>query len=224
MTIVPRWEWRTFGESFAGAEQRLAALSPESVRESDELYLLSTAADDSVKVRDELLDVKQLEQVSDDGLEQWRPVLKAPFPLSAATVDSVLAALHASPPPQGRSAYTLDELVEEVVRPSRQLAAVAVHKRRAHYTVSGCMAELTDVLFDPNFARNHYIFASAWEGTPFTASYRRAQARGWSTSEIACGHDVMLDDPEALTAELLGAAGAAGPVESVIRIEPPLPH
>jgi len=145
MTIVPRWEWRTFGESFAGAEQRLAALSPESVRESDELYLLSTAADDSVKVRDELLDVKQLEQVSDDGLEQWRPVLKAPFPLSAATVDSVLAALHASPPPQGRSAYTLDELVEEVVRPSRQLAAVPVHKRRAHYTVSGCMAELTDV-------------------------------------------------------------------------------
>ena len=145
MTIVPRWEWRTFGESFAGAEERFAALSPESVRESDELYLLSTAADDSVKVRDELLDVKQLEQVSDDGLEQWRPVLKAPFPLSAATVDSVLAALHSSPPPRGRSAYTLDELVEEVVRPSPQLAAVPVHKRRAHYTVAGCMAELTDV-------------------------------------------------------------------------------
>jgi exopolyphosphatase/guanosine-5'-triphosphate,3'-diphosphate pyrophosphatase len=145
MTIVPRWEWRTFGESFAGAEERFAALSPESVRESDELYLLSREADDSVKVRDELLDVKQLEQVNDDGLEQWRPVLKAPFPLSAATVDSVLAALHASPQPRGRSAYTLDELVEEVVRPSRQLAAVPVHKRRAHYTVSGCMAELTDV-------------------------------------------------------------------------------
>jgi exopolyphosphatase / guanosine-5'-triphosphate,3'-diphosphate pyrophosphatase len=145
MTVVPRWEWRTFGERFPRAEERLAALSPESVRESDELYLLSKAADDSVKVRDELLDVKKLEQVNDDGLEQWRPVLKAPFPLSAATVDSVLAALHASPQPRGRSAYTLDELVEEVVRPSRQLAAVPVHKRRAHYTVSGCMAELTDV-------------------------------------------------------------------------------
>jgi len=145
MTVVPRWEWRTFGERFPRAEERLAALSAESVRESDELYLLSKAADDSVKVRDELLDVKKLEQVNDDGLEQWRPVLKAPFPLSAATVDSVLAALHASPQPRGRSAYTLDELVEEVVRPSRQLAAVPVHKRRAHYTVSGCMAELTDV-------------------------------------------------------------------------------
>jgi pimeloyl-ACP methyl ester carboxylesterase len=70
-------------------------------------------------------------------------------------------------------------------------------------------------------ARNHYIFASGWEGTPFPGSYRRAQARGWSTSEIACGHDVMLDDPEALTAELLGVAGAE---ENLIRIEPTLLH
>jgi exopolyphosphatase/guanosine-5'-triphosphate,3'-diphosphate pyrophosphatase len=153
MTIVPRWEWRTFGERFPTAEERFAALSPESVRESDELYLLSTAADDPVKVRDELLDVKHLEQVNDDGLEQWRPVLKAPFPLPAAAVDSTLTALHASAPRRGRSAYMLEELIEEVVRPSEQLVAVPVHKRRAHYTVSGCMAELTDVLTDNGSTR-----------------------------------------------------------------------
>jgi pimeloyl-ACP methyl ester carboxylesterase len=71
-------------------------------------------------------------------------------------------------------------------------------------------------------ARNHFIFASGWEGTPFTASYRRAKALGWTTSEIACGHDVMLDDPEALVSELLGVAGAGGAAESLIRIEAPL--
>jgi pimeloyl-ACP methyl ester carboxylesterase len=71
-------------------------------------------------------------------------------------------------------------------------------------------------------ARNHFIFASGWEGTPFTASYLRAQARGWTTSEIACGHDVMLDDPEALVSELLGAAEGPGAQESLIRIEAPL--
>ncbi|MBT2186556.1 hypothetical protein [Sphingobium nicotianae] len=49
-----------------------------------------------------------------------------------------------------------------------------------------------------------------WGDTPFTRSYDRAKARGWTTSEIACGHDVMLDHPEALTAELLGVASAAG--------------
>jgi len=58
-------------------------------------------------------------------------------------------------------------------------------------------------------SRIHFIFASDWEGTPFTLSYDRAKARGWTTSEIACGHDVMLDCPEALTSELIGLASAA---------------
>lgn len=70
--------------------------------------------------------------------------------------------------------------------------------------------------------RNHYIFASGWEGTPFAASYGRAQTRGWTTAEIACGHDVMLDEPEALVAELLAVANGAGAAESVIEIEPTL--
>ena len=71
-------------------------------------------------------------------------------------------------------------------------------------------------------ARNHYIFASGWEGTPFAASYGRAKARGWTTAEISCGHDVMLDEPEALVSELLGLADASASAESLIRIEPPL--
>jgi hypothetical protein len=52
----------------------------------------------------------------------------------------------------------------------------------------------------------HYIYATDWEATPFTGFYERAKARGWSTSEIACGHDVMLDRPEELTVALLQAA------------------
>ncbi len=71
-------------------------------------------------------------------------------------------------------------------------------------------------------ARNHFIFASGWEGTPFTGSYRRAKARGWTTSEIASGHDVMLDEPEALGAELIAVAEGAGAAEGLIRIETPL--
>jgi pimeloyl-ACP methyl ester carboxylesterase len=54
----------------------------------------------------------------------------------------------------------------------------------------------------------HYIYASGWEGTPFTQFYEKAKARGWPTREIACGHDVMLDRPEALTAALLEIAAA----------------
>ena len=52
----------------------------------------------------------------------------------------------------------------------------------------------------------HYIYAADWQGTPFTGFYEAAKARGWSTREIACGHDVMLDRPEELAAALVQAA------------------
>jgi len=74
----PRWEWRSFGRCFGEAEARLAKLTPGGVQESDEIYLLSGAGD-NVKVRDALMDIKVLREVNSDGLEQWTPVMKAPF-------------------------------------------------------------------------------------------------------------------------------------------------
>jgi exopolyphosphatase / guanosine-5'-triphosphate,3'-diphosphate pyrophosphatase len=151
--IVPRWEWRTFGESFGAAEDLLGQSEPERVQESDEVYLLSQESDASVKVRDGLMDVKRLEAVDGNGLEQWRPVLKGELPLAAADLRTVLAALGVSAPELTREAYTLEQLVDEVVGPSPALAAVAVHKRRVHYKVSGCMAELSDVAVGARSAR-----------------------------------------------------------------------
>ena len=54
----------------------------------------------------------------------------------------------------------------------------------------------------------HYIYASGWEGSPFTRFYDEAKSRGWSRRKIACGHDVMLDRPDELTAALLEIAEA----------------
>jgi exopolyphosphatase / guanosine-5'-triphosphate,3'-diphosphate pyrophosphatase len=143
--IVPRWEWRTFGETFGDAEERLGALAPTRVDDSDEVYIVSTRGEGSIKVRGGELDVKRLEQVNDDGLEQWRPVAKAEFPIAAAEITSLLSALDVAVPSLGRDAYELDELVEEVVSPNGDLLAVPVHKHRVHYVVEGCKAELTEM-------------------------------------------------------------------------------
>jgi exopolyphosphatase/guanosine-5'-triphosphate,3'-diphosphate pyrophosphatase len=152
--IVPRWEWRTFGDAFGAAEDRFAALAPERVQESDETYLLSVGGGDTVKVRDELMDIKHLEHVNDDGLEQWLPVMKASFPLAADDVRAVLAALRVTDPPQlERDAYTLEQLNEEVIGASPELLAVDVHKRRVRYTIGGCMTELTEVRTDRGSTR-----------------------------------------------------------------------
>jgi hypothetical protein len=54
-----------------------------------------------------------------------------------------------------------------------------------------------------------FIRASGWEGSPFGPFYEQAKQVGWKTVEIACGHDVMLDRPAALTEALLAAAAPA---------------
>jgi exopolyphosphatase/guanosine-5'-triphosphate,3'-diphosphate pyrophosphatase len=151
-TIVPRWEWRTFAASFGDADRRLRELSPGPVNESDELYFLSPHGDANVKIRDGLVDIKTLEKVDAHGLEQWRPVLKAAFPLPAATVAEVCAALGVAPLPV-RDAYALEPMRDELTRPSRGVRAVPIHKKRQRYSVGGCMAERTELSADGRATR-----------------------------------------------------------------------
>jgi exopolyphosphatase/guanosine-5'-triphosphate,3'-diphosphate pyrophosphatase len=136
-----RWEWRTFGDRFGGAEQRLGSMEPERLTQSDETYLLSAQSVDAVKAREGLMDVKHLEQVDDDGLELWRPVMKSPLPISAADAGAVLAALGVQAPLAG-DAYDLVGLVDVA---DGAVRLVSLHKTRRHYMIGGCMAELTDL-------------------------------------------------------------------------------
>jgi exopolyphosphatase / guanosine-5'-triphosphate,3'-diphosphate pyrophosphatase len=157
--IVPRWEWRVFGAGLGAAEDAVAGLAPGPVEDSQELYLLSAAAADAnVKVRHDLLDIKLLREVNADGLERWEPVLKGGFPLPAAQVPQVLDALGVAPPPRlAREAYTLGQLLAELVEPSGQVRVVGVHKRRLRYRLGGCMAELADLEVDGQPARTMAI-------------------------------------------------------------------
>ena len=91
--VAAHWEWLTFGGQFGEAEGQVRRSSPERIQESDELYLLSLKSDASVKIREGLVDVKLLERVNVDGLEQWKPAIKEAFPLSAAHVLAVIKAL-----------------------------------------------------------------------------------------------------------------------------------
>jgi pimeloyl-ACP methyl ester carboxylesterase len=60
-----------------------------------------------------------------------------------------------------------------------------------------------------------YILAEGFrEGSPFRQFYDRAQASGWKTVTVPCGHDVMLDMPEELTRILAEAAPRAAAASS----------
>src|SRR4051794_8044453 len=102
-----RWEGRTFGDDLGAAGGRLGSMAPEKVHESGETYPLGPASLDAVKARADLMDVKPLEAVDDDGLELWEPVMKAPLPVSAADAAIVLAALGVPVPALGAGHYDL---------------------------------------------------------------------------------------------------------------------
>ena len=161
--IVPRWEWRTFGERFGDAEQRLASLAAGPAQASDELYLLVHGSEASVKVRDGLLDVKHLEHIDKHGLEQWRPVMKVPFPLSESEAVTAIEALGAAAASLQRKEYTLDELVAEVMRRHADLLAIRVYKQRARFTFQGCMAELSELRTEHGASRTVAVESEAPE-------------------------------------------------------------
>ena len=144
--IIPRWEWRTFGSDFGDAEAAMSALPVAQVVESDEVYLISEVAEaDVVKVRDGLMDVKHLQEVSDDGLEQWTVLMKATFPLSPAELAAVADALRVAIDPPARDDYPLEVVLDEIVGPHPGLRAVEVHKRRVRYRVGEVLGELSEV-------------------------------------------------------------------------------
>jgi exopolyphosphatase / guanosine-5'-triphosphate,3'-diphosphate pyrophosphatase len=146
-TIVPRWEWRTFGRRFGDAEAAFAALDQEAIQESDELYFVSRSGA-NVKVRGDLLDIKVLEDVDANGLEQWMPVMKVAFPLSRADTAATVDAMGIVGVDLDRDSYSLEQFVEELVEPHPAVRVAPVHKRRVRYTVGGCTAEVSDVVVD----------------------------------------------------------------------------
>jgi exopolyphosphatase/guanosine-5'-triphosphate,3'-diphosphate pyrophosphatase len=150
--IIARWEWRTFGQEFGVAETRFAALEAGHVQKSEEIYLLSTGSDANVKVRNDLLDIKILEHVDQNGLEQWRPVLKEPFPLGDLAIAQFRGVLGL---PRGAlypDRLSLDQLLADLAG-SASVHVVSVRKTRTRYDVHGCVGEMTEVIADGKSVR-----------------------------------------------------------------------
>jgi hypothetical protein len=53
-------------------------------------------------------------------------------------------------------------------------------------------------------ANKIYIRATGYPSDPFDLAMASARAKGWRVHELACGHDVMLDQPERLAEILQG--------------------
>jgi exopolyphosphatase/guanosine-5'-triphosphate,3'-diphosphate pyrophosphatase len=147
-----RWEWRVFGTRLEKAASWLAERQSTGVQESDEVYFLS-ASPGVAKLRNNLMDIKLLREIDAHGLERWEPVMKAEFPLSDADVTATFQQLQLARSKAARSAWSVEDFVSDFAGANGPLRAVAVHKRRVRYSISGCTMELTDVVADGKPAR-----------------------------------------------------------------------
>ncbi|MGN0158823.1 MAG: hypothetical protein ACI39W_06765 [Brotaphodocola sp.] len=146
--IIPRWEWRTFGESFGEAEDKIKAYPLGNFKKSSEKYILSCNSNENTKIRDDLMDIKSLQQINGDKLEQWYPVMKAEFPLSKDKIVELCKDFFKIPVPElTKDAYTYEEYLE-LCEKQPDLCIVDVYKERSIYTINMAVVEIAEVKFN----------------------------------------------------------------------------
>jgi len=149
----PRFEFRTFGQSFdesAFLMGRLSVPVPKKVweRESDEIYIVSKTNDiNNTKIRDGKMDIKTYVQTV-DGLEQWNPLMKGEFPISKEVLENdVFPAFQVEMPALEQDTYTMEEFLA-MIDAHADLQGVRVHKQRFGYMVNDTICEVGNVLIN----------------------------------------------------------------------------
>lgn len=147
--IKPRYEFRIWADALAPLREKLNAMAQPSQKSSDETYFISAETERcNAKVRDKLMDIKVL-VAEDRGLEQWKPILKAEFPLPASVIaEQVFHSLQLSPPPLSKPQYSYEDFVEQAMRSNPKIRVAAVSKTRYQFNIGVCAAEYSNILIN----------------------------------------------------------------------------
>jgi hypothetical protein len=114
----------------------------------EETYVLSARTLHSVRLRNHGVSVRHLDLVSPDGLELWRPTLEATFPLPARALALLNEAWGLNLPAPNAPCWSEAQLMDQLVRPHRELITVPVTKVRTPILVEGCSGEHVDFTVD----------------------------------------------------------------------------
>ena len=145
--IIPRWEWRTFGDEFGVAEENIKAHECTREIESSEVYILSKKSGENIKIRDTLMDIKVLRNAEND-MEQWFPIMKATFPIGAEEAAEVFKAAGVEVELNDADTWEYDAFISKMVDTNSDLKAVGVFKKRYGYMIEGATVEIADLTID----------------------------------------------------------------------------
>ena len=153
--IVPRFEFRIFGQSFATVEGRIRTVAPcDSLNESREIYILNTEnGDRNVKIREGKLEFKRLIERT-NGLERWIPAGSLEFPIERAAIPEKLFMVSAlerasSFPASLIGMVTEREFLHHIAQAgvrSTPFYRANLFKRRSRFTIQDCSVEVDHIL------------------------------------------------------------------------------
>lgn len=142
-----RFEYRVFARDLGIVEQRMRAVGgTPTINDSAEFYLVSAPdITQNVKIRDGQLDIKVLVR-ADRGLEQWEPRLKIAFPIDDAALNQLMAvSLGVTEALPAGSGASIERLVSTLRGGRHGVAVAELFKRRSHFQVDDCIAEIVEV-------------------------------------------------------------------------------
>jgi pimeloyl-ACP methyl ester carboxylesterase len=129
--------------------------------------------------------------------------------LDAFFPESGQALADLSPPPM-RELFLAAERSGTATVPPRSAVLFKVNEKDRAWVDAQCtpqpvqcgLQKLTLAGARERIAKKTYIRAADYPSEPFDRALAKARAGGWNIHELACGHDAMLDAPQAL-AEIL---------------------
>jgi exopolyphosphatase/guanosine-5'-triphosphate,3'-diphosphate pyrophosphatase len=148
--IIPRWEWRTFGEDFSDNEEKIKQYgSSPREKSSSEIYILSQKSNDNTKIRDELMDIKTPIRIDKQTkLEQWTVLAKSDFPIHINDLALVYKAFGLKLPYLKKDEYSYQEYLNELIAKNTDLKMIDVKKERHGFLVDEAIVEYAEVKFN----------------------------------------------------------------------------
>jgi len=141
--VIPRWEWRTFAPALDCLQVLGAAGTRLMAEDGCETSLLCLGSSHDVAIRGGRMALKWRKQVGMDGLELWDTVLEFGFPCSRETVQRLFEIWGLPVPDLGRTTYSLEAFLADVIQVQPGLRKVEVEKHADAFLVEGTRCEWT---------------------------------------------------------------------------------
>lgn len=148
-TQLPLWEWRTFDyQPSLWQEAMHDAVRTVPLVMTAETYLPTRQSPCNVKLRGELLDVKQLVRTNVEGLELWEPILRSEFPLAPSLLPQLCGLWQSPCPDVCPQVPTPEHLLSFVSHSMPDVRIVPLRKWRRRIRLHDCDGERVTILVE----------------------------------------------------------------------------